>query len=186
MTRQCVVESLANQICRNIFIGPSPENATDIYHITQILKCNTVLNVSDRKFRIINRPSSVAGYEGSNDSEETALKNEGVQYKQVPMTDGGGFPFKKMVEIIEFANSVHLKDPDNYRLYIHCYGGMSRSAAAVAAIFIGWGHNPEETKRMLERRHSSTLIHPDLWRDLIKNKDRLKGKTVLWNPKREV
>jgi len=174
MEDQGIIEKLSSQICRNIFIGPSPQTDIDIGYITNIIKCNAVLNVSDRKFKIREIP------------EERWFRKGNLHYKQVPMTDGGGFPFKKMVEIIEFANSVHLKDPDNYRLYIHCYGGMSRSAAAVAAIFIGWGHNPEETKRMLERRHSSTLIHPDLWRDLIKNKDRLKGKTVLWNPKREV
>jgi hypothetical protein len=174
MAVQGVVAMLSSQICRNIFIGPSPESDADIFHITQVLRCNAVLNVSDREFIVDKLP------------ESTCITNYRLCYKHIPLTDGGEFPFKKMVEIIEFANRVHLKDPDKYHLYIHCYGGMSRSAAAVAAIFIGWGHDPDEVKRMLERRHSSTLIHPDLWRDLVKYKDKLKGKTVLWNPKRKV
>lgn len=174
MDEQGIVEKLSSQICRNIFIGPSPETDYDIGYIINTLKCNAVLNVSDRKFKIRNIP------------EERWFKKGNLHYRQVPMADGGDFPLYKMLQIIDFANSVHLMDPDKYHLYIHCYGGMSRSAAAVAAIFIGWGHDPDETKRMLERRHSSTLIHPDLWNALVKNKDKLKGKTVLWNPKRKV
>ncbi len=84
---------------------------------------------------------------------------------------------RKMKQIIKFANAELDKFGNNCDIYFHCHGVISRSPAAVCLIFIGWGHDPEETRKFVERMHPQTLIHPEIWSSILKHAEHIKGDT---------
>lgn len=165
-----LIEEMSSKLTCHLCVGPAPRNVDDMNDIVFKMRCTAVLNVADEEFLIV----------GRNLLEEEFIRiyyNKGIAYRHIPLTDGYKIPLLTMEKIIRYANC-QLKNEGPYAcIYIHCHAGLSRSPAAAAIILMGYGLNPEEVKRFLERNHPRTLIHPTIWASIVENAKHIAGTT---------
>lgn len=168
--RPGLLEQLSSKVTRNLCVGPAPRDTEDIHHILGTLGCNTVINVANEEF-FMDRACQT--------SEEEALHRHGATYIYDPLYDGKAISLVQMRTFIDYANRTLAKKGPYSCIYVHCHAGLSRSPAVLCIILIGFGHDPEEVKRFMERRHPQTLIHPVIWASIVENAEKIKGTTKI-------
>ncbi len=185
-----LIESLSDRISPSLCVGPAPRTMEDLEYL-KTLHVTGVLNVSHQKFdvevfakaynHVLTAKEVLEEYKsGPKRTEEDVLEQFHIDYHHIPTVDGKVFKLSQMLDIIETVNLHAEKIGANACVYIHCNGGISRSPAAIALIFIGFGHDPDKTLQMLERKHPQTLIAPDIWKSILKHVNNIKGKTRIW------
>ena len=170
-----LIESLSDRISPSLCVGPAPKTLGDIEYLMK-LKVTGVLNVSHQQFEI-------EIFDTNPDfkrAEKEVLEERNINYFHIPTVDGKPFKLCTMLKIIKTINEHAEAIGGATNLYIHCNAGMSRSPAAIALVFIGFGHDPDETLSMIQRIHPQTIIAPDIWRSILKNAKRIKGQTRIW------
>ena len=160
-----LVESLASRVTRNVCVGPAPRSKADFDFIIHGLGCTAILNLCNGKIK-------VTDFEEEPIDEEKAAEKCDMLYKQVMLTDGEKLPLEKIKEILKYQAETFNEEKD---LYIHCHAGISRSPSIIAIIMIGFGHDPDESRKFIERMHPATLIHPVIWEGILEDRGKIRG-----------
>ena len=134
---------------RSILAGEYPGNADPIKARTKIeLLCDNGI----RTFIDLTQPAD--GLTPYDSTLDAVGLSRGVDLVRIPhpIPDMGVLPTNQYDDILE---SVH-RSADNGGVYIHCWGGIGRTATVVGCLFVEMGLSGEGAMRTIKERRADT------------------------------